>query len=118
MADVRATSGDVLAAVSNAVASLLHEHYGRGPESAKAYLMDDYLFVVMRGGLTTVEETLLASGRGELVREVRQVFENEMADAFAGRVAEVTGRRVLAYQSQIVLDPVTLIEFFMLEPVG
>jgi len=115
MADTR-TEGDTLTAVSNSIASLLHECYGRGPESVKSYFVDDYLLVVMRGGLTTVEKTLLGAGRGELVREVRQAFQAQMAESLKGRVAEITGRDVVGYQSQIILDPVTLLEFFILEP--
>ena len=116
MGDTRPGEGDMLAAVSNSIASLLHECYGRGPESVKSYLLDDYLLVVMRGGLTTVERTLLNADRGELVREVRLAFQSEMADSFKGRVAEHTGRAVLGYHSQIILDPVTILEFFILEP--
>ena len=115
MVDTR-SEGDTLAAVSNSIASVLHECYGRGPESVKSYFLDDYLLVVMRGGLTTVEKTLLGAGRGELVREVRQAFQTEMAESFKGRVTEITGRAVVGYQSQIILDPVTLLEFFILEP--
>lgn len=115
MADTR-SEGDTLAAVSNSVASLLHECYGRGPESVKSYFLDDCLLVIMRGGLTTVEKTLLGAGRGELVREVRQAFQAEMAESIKGRVTEITGRGVVGYQSQIILDPVTLLEFFILEP--
>lgn len=106
----------MLAAVSNSISSLLHECYGRGPESVKSYLLDDYLLVVMRGGLTTVEKTLLNADRGELVREVRMAFQTELADTIKGRVADLTGRTVVGYQSQIILDPVTLLEFFILEP--
>ena len=115
MTDAPAT-GDMLAAVSNAIASAMHEFYGRGPESAKSYLFDDYLLVVMRGGLTRVEQTLLDSDRGGLIREVRMAFQEEMEGEFTGRVAALTGRKVKGYQSQIVLEPVTLIEFFILEP--
>lgn len=115
MGDARAT-GDVLAAVSNSIASLLHEYYGRGPENAKSYLVDNYLIVVMRGGLTTVEETLLEAGHDDLVRQVRLTFQAEMALPFKKRVAKLTGREVLGYQSQVIFDPVTLIEFFILEP--
>jgi uncharacterized protein YbcI len=115
---MRMTTGDTLAAVSNAIAGLMHEYYGRGPESVKTYTFDDYLLVVMRGGLTTVEQTLLAADRSSLVRDVRQAFQHEMADEFMGTVAKLTGRPVVAYQSQIILEPVTLLEFFILEPGG
>jgi uncharacterized protein YbcI len=36
------------------------------------------LIIVMRGGLTTAEQTMLDFGHPDLVRQFRQLFENEM----------------------------------------
>ena len=96
----------------------MKQYYGKGPTKAKTYMVDNYVFVVMRDGLTTVEKTLLGAGEENLVREVRQRFQAEMAAEFTGKVEELTGRRVLGYQSQIVFDPDTSFEIFILEPGG
>ena len=97
----------------------MKEHFGRGPVSAKSYLIDDFLLVVMRGGLTKAEQTMLEAGREDAVREFRQVFENEMAEPLKSMVEELTGREVVTYQSQVLFDPDILIEvFFFAEPVG
>ncbi len=108
----------LLAAISNAMVSAMKHYYGKGPMRAKSYMVDDYLFVAMRDPLTVVEQTLLRAGRHDLVREYRQAFQNEMAAEFTGQIEKLTGRRVLTYQSQIMFDPDTVIEIFVLDSAG
>src|SRR4051812_19289638 len=43
--------GSVRAAVANAMVGMKKEFYGRGPTAAKAWILDDYVFVVLDGGL-------------------------------------------------------------------
>ena len=108
--------GTQLSAVSNAIVAMMKKYYGRGPTAAKTYLMDDNLVVVMQDGFTTVERTLLNAGQDHLVREVRLRFQDEMGPEFIGAVEEILGRKVLGYTSQVVFDPPTLFELFILEP--
>lgn len=108
----------LLAAVSNAMVQALKQYYGKGPTQAKSYMIDDYLFVAMREPFTVVEHTLLRAGKHDLVREYRQAFQNEMAAELTGQIEQLTGRRVLAYQSQIIFDPDTVFEVFVLDPTG
>lgn len=102
--------------VSNTIVQAMREYYGKGPNRAKTYMFDNYVLVVMEGGFTRVEETLSRSGHRDLVREMRQRFQNEMTDELCSRVERVVGRRTIGYQSQIIFEPETLIEFFILEP--
>ena len=44
---------------------------GLGPVQTKSYMMDDLLLIVMRGGMTTAERTLLEFGQHDLVRSFR-----------------------------------------------
>jgi uncharacterized protein YbcI len=108
--------GTQLSAISNAVVAMMKKYYGRGPTAAKTYLMDDNLVVVMQDGFTTVERTLLDAGHEHLIREVRLRFQEEMGPEFVGAVEEILGRKVLGYMSQVVFDPPTLLELFILEP--
>jgi uncharacterized protein YbcI len=78
--------------------------------------VDDNLVVVMQDGFTTVERTLVEAGQESLVREVRLRFQDEMGSEFTGDVERITGRRVLGYSSQVVFEPPTLFEMFVLEP--
>jgi uncharacterized protein YbcI len=110
--------GDVLAAISREMVRLKAQHYGKGPTEAKAYVCDDWLFCVMKGGMTPVEQTLLQHGDSDLVRQVRLRFQQNMDESFMGVVHELTGRPVLTYQSQVVFDPDFTIEIFLLGPNG
>ena len=76
-------------------------------------MLDDMLFVVMRGGLTTAEQTMLRFGRQNMVRQFRQLFENEMTEVLTGLVEQTTGRTVVNYQSQIMFDPDIIVEMFV-----
>jgi uncharacterized protein YbcI len=108
--------GSLRTALANAMVGLKKQYYGRGPEAAKAYIEDDYIFVVLEGGLTRNEETLLAAGREDLVRSYRLAFQEAVEATATGAVEELTGRRVIGYHSQIVFDPARAFEIFVLAP--
>ena len=108
--------GSVRAALANAMVGMKKQHYGRGPTAAKAWLLDDYVFVALEGGLARSEETLLADGKEDEVRRYRLSFQETMGETVMEAVAEITGRRVLTYHSQIVFDPARTFEIFVLEP--
>ena len=107
--------GDMLARLSDEMVRAKKQFFGKGPEQAKSYMLDDMLFVVMRGGLTTAEETMLRFGRQNLVRQFRQLFENEMTDVLTSMVEQTTGRRVVNYQSQVMFDPDIIVEMFVFD---
>ena len=108
--------GSVRAALANAMVGMKKQFYGRGPTAAKAWILDDYVFVALEGGLTRNEETLLADGKEDLVRAYRLSFQETMTSVVTQAVTEITGRRVLTYHSQIVFDPTRTFEMFVLEP--
>ena len=108
--------GSLRTALANAMVGLKKQCYGKGPTGAKAWILDDYVFVAMEGGLTRNEETLIAAGKEELVRTYRLAFQETVGDTVMAAVAELMGREVLTYHSQIVFDPVRTFEIFVLEP--
>jgi uncharacterized protein YbcI len=107
--------GSLRAAIANAMVGLKKQYYGRGPEAAKAFVEDDYIFVVLEGGLTRNEETLLAGGEHDIVRDYRLTFQQVVRDQFTTAVERITGRKVLDYHSQIVFDPPRSFEIFVLD---
>lgn len=110
--------GSVRTALANAMVGLKKQHYGKGPTGAKAWILDDYVFVALEGGLTRNEETLIADGKEDVVRSYRLAFQETVSEAAMGAVTELTGRRVLTYHSQIVFNPARAFEIFVLEPRG
>jgi len=108
--------GEQLAAVTNGIVKLFRDYYGRGPTKAKSYVLDDRILIcVLENTMTTVEKTLVENGHGDKVREVRLTFQEAMADEFTKCVADNMGRKVLAYHSQLTLDPDLGFEFFILD---
>jgi len=105
----------MLARVSNEIVRAQKEFFGKGPTQAKSYVLDDLLLVVMRDGLTVAEKTMLDFGHPDQVRQFRQLFENEMADRLTDTVEQITGRKVLTYQSQVLFDPDLIVELFVFD---
>ena len=61
---------------------------------------------------------MLEFGQQDLVRQFRQIFENEMTDRLHKMVEELTGRKVLTYQSQILFEPDVVVEIFLFDSEG
>lgn len=105
----------LLREISRALVAAKKEYFGKGPEHARSYMVEDLLFVVMRGGITTAEETMLKAGQKDAVRDFRQRFQNEMTERLTGTIEQLTGRKVVNYQSQVLFDPDIVIEIFVFE---
>jgi len=122
MADPASQTDDagrsVLSKISTEVVRTLKESFGKGPVKAKSYLLDDFLLVVMRGGATVAEQTMLERGHGDLVRQFRQTYQNEMGDSLIAKIESLTGRKVINYQSQVLFDPQIVIEIFFFASEG
>lgn len=112
---VEQEGGSLLAQISTEFVTMQKEYWGLGPVQAKSYMMDDLLLVVMRGGTTRAERTMLDFGRHDLVRGFRQSFENEMTKNLTDKIERLTGRKVLTYQSQILFDPDIVAELFVFD---
>jgi uncharacterized protein YbcI len=117
MADIH-QGQSVLQRLADEMVRAQKEFFGKGPEQARAYLLDDLCFIVLRGGLTTAELTMLKFGHPDLVRQFRQIFENEMTGRLIDMVEEVTGRSVATYQSQVMFDPHVIVEMFVFDEVA
>jgi uncharacterized protein YbcI len=108
-------SGDVQRNISRRLVALHKEFYGKGPKRAKAYYLDDMVVLLMRGGFSKVEETLLAEGRGEAVIRQRMEFQDAMLPRFTEVIESETGRSVVAFMSGSHQDPDISSEIFILE---
>jgi uncharacterized protein YbcI len=117
-----ATGGDAAGdgrralAISNAITRLHHEYYGRGAHSARTVIQRNYVVTFLDDIYTTVERTLIDTGQYETVRETRLAFQRAMEDKFVAAVEEITGRKVIAFLSQVHFNPDISQETFVLEP--
>jgi uncharacterized protein YbcI len=110
------SAGELQAALSNAIVRIMREFYGKGAARSRTMIFDEYVVVVLEDVLTTAETTLRNGGAGDLVRKVRMRFEDLMTASFVGEVERLTGRTVVAYHSQVVLEPPSCFEIFVLDP--
>lgn len=112
------TGGHLLAAISNAIVSIMRERYGRGPMQAKTYVLDDLILVVLRGsGFSEYEQTMMdadAGGRQRVV-EMRGDFHRMMAPRYRATIEDLSGRKVLALLSQSHVDPEITVEVFVMD---
>ena len=112
---VEEQGGDLLARISNEFVTMQKEFWGLGPLEAKSYMLDDLLLVVMRGGMTRAELTMIDFDEHAMVREYRQRFEDRMAQNLTDKIEHLTGRKVLTYQSQVLFDPHIVTELFVFD---
>src|SRR3954465_2202837 len=112
----REPGGSLRTALANAMVAMKKQYYGKGPSGAKAWILDDYVFVALEGGLTRNEETLLEDGKESLVRNYRLSFQETMRSTTVTAVEEIVGGKVLTYHSQIMFGPTRTFEIFVLEP--
>jgi uncharacterized protein YbcI len=108
--------GDEMREIARGLTMAVKTHYGRGPISAKAHMVEeDVLVVIMRGGATTAEKSMVKEGREDEARRFRLSFQDAYGTEIRGLVEKVTGRSIATYHSQIVFDPDLLFEIFVFD---
>jgi uncharacterized protein YbcI len=93
-------------------------HTGRGPTKAQAFYRNNVIVVLLEGMLTKAERALIASGRPDAVRLMRNAFQDTMRSDLVATVEELTGTPVVAFMSSNQLEPDMAVAVFVLaEPV-
>lgn len=113
----REERGQLLLEVSNAVVRIHKQLYGKGPTKARAHLAHDLLTVILEGGFTRTEETLMAHGRDDEVARWRSVMQGTVEQELRTAVEQVIHRAVRSFMS--ANDPVAGLqaEIFVLDHV-
>jgi uncharacterized protein YbcI len=102
-------------AISNRIAALHREHYGRGARSVRTVIHSYYVVTLLEDPFTPAERLTIAKGEFRQVREMRTMFQDWMRDRFSEAVEEATGRKVVAFFSQVSAEPPMSLEFFTLD---
>ena len=111
-----ATHQSPLARMSTRFVQLQQRPLRQKAGKAKTYFQDDLVVVLMRGGFTKVEETLLQDGRSESVLQQRRDFQAAMRPRFKEVIEEELGRKVAGFMSGSHQHPDLLGEILILEP--
>jgi uncharacterized protein YbcI len=110
----RSEQGASLAAISRRIVGLLKESYGKGPAQARTYYSGDLVVVLLNGGYTTAERTLIEDGRSRAVMDLRAEMQEAMNDRFRQVIEEELHREVVAFMSAAHHDPDYNAEVFVL----
>jgi uncharacterized protein YbcI len=108
--------GEILAGISTELVQLHHRVFGKGPTKAKSFFVEDTVVCLLRGGLTTAEQTLLDEDDVDAVHRLRDNLRDAMETPAKAIVEKAIGRRVTAYISEIRPDADLAVEVFVLEP--
>jgi uncharacterized protein YbcI len=116
LATEKAQVGAEALAIGTAISRLHREHFGRGATTARTVYQRDYVIAFLEDIFTPAERTLIEAGNYEDVRRTRQALQMAVRKQFCEAVEQKTGRKVIAFMSQIHFDPDMAAEIFVLEP--
>lgn len=102
-------------ALSNALVGFLREYTGRGPTKARTSIRDNVVVVMLEQTLTKGEQVLVKKGRTEQVLVLRHEYQEAMREESSLKVAELTGRNVIAFMSANHVDPDLAAEIYVLD---
>ena len=99
--------------LAKAIVRAHHDRLGRGSPRARVHRSDELLVVVLRDPFTRSEQSLIASGRGAAVIELREEVEQMMEAELVEIVERLTGRTVEAFLSVTHVAPELVVELFV-----
>lgn len=101
-------------AIANEITRLHRQHYGRGAATARTVIGRDHVVVFLEDIYTTVERTLIENGEFAAVRATRHSFQMIMQESFSAAVEQIMGRKVIAFMSEVHVNPDVAAEIFVL----
>lgn len=111
----RAAASSLSVAISNAIVGFMREYTGRGPTKARTTIRDNVVLILLEQTLTKGEQVLVEKGRKEQVLSLRHEYQEAMREESSQRVAELTGRNVIAFMSANHVDPDMASEIYVLD---
>ena len=99
------TQGEIEASICEGISRFEQEYMGRGPKDIRAHLIDDILFVRLKGVLTAAEQHLVQSlpaekGR-DLLKQVRTHLLETARPLMEAMILEITGINVISMHHDI-----------------
>jgi uncharacterized protein YbcI len=102
-------------AISTAIVRLMRDYTGRGPMKARTTIRDNVVLVMLEQTLTKGEQVLVKKGRTENVLALRREYQEAMREESSEKIAELTGRGVIAMMSANHVAPDLAAEIYVLE---
>ena len=92
------------------------DSYGAGTRSTRVLIGEDSVVAILDIELSVAERTLLDAGKAEAIKTMRESYQLAIGPTFSAIVERATGRRVSAFLSSILIEPLFTVEVFRLEP--
>lgn len=96
--------------------ALMKKHAGRGPTTARAFINQDVVTVVLEDTLTEVERTLAGAGNADAVKNLRQSFQDAICDEAVALIEQVMIGEVRAFMADHSVVPDVAVMCFVLAP--
>ncbi len=105
--------------ISNEMVRIYKDLFGRGPARAVTHFAGpDAIICSLERTFTAAEQSLVALGEHQRLRETRMFFQHARERDFREAVKRITGRTVTAFASGTDAAADVSCEIFFLEPVG
>jgi uncharacterized protein YbcI len=114
--DEQPTAGQIGAEVANEVVRVLAEFTGRGATRSRAFVHGDVIVCLFEESITKVERSLIAAGKDDLVRQLRDSFQRASEHELIAAVERVSKRKVARFLSGSSTEADAGVEVFVLEP--
>ena len=85
--------------IRRGVIAVYKDNLGRGPTDAQTEITEISAITTVSGSLTKAEQSLVAEGKAELVREMRRNFQDAMREDITAVVETATGRECATFLS-------------------
>ncbi len=96
------TKGQIEAEISEAIIKFEKEYMGRGPKETKTYIIEDIIFVRLKGVLTPAEEQLAKTPDGsDLIKKTRVNLLEGAWVLLENIVFDITGCKIQSLHSDI-----------------
>ena len=102
MPRVQSSKGQIEAEITKAIIQFEREHLGRGPREARTWIIQDMIFIRLKGVLTPAEEKLARDPEGrDLIKRVRMQLIEGSRPMLEDIVRRITGMSVVSLHSDI-----------------
>jgi len=113
---LKMTKGQIEASISEAIIKFEREHMGRGPKETRTYIIQDMLFIRLKGVLTPAEQQLAKDTEGKLlVKQARYKLVETSRGLLERIVSDITGEQVISLHTDISTKTGERIIIFTLE---
>jgi uncharacterized protein YbcI len=108
--------GRLSAAIANEVGRIVADFTGRGPTKSRAFVYDGVVVCLFEDSMTKAERSLIAAGKDEVVRQLRDTSQRAMEVPLTTAVERLTGRKVISFLSGTATAGDASVEVFVLAP--